>query len=101
MLQRSEWRCAHHTFCHYQKIIREHQIDASRIWNCDETGATPGCDANGTQNVRVHMTRAGSRDAKIGHFLNTNRVTILLAVSANGATTPPMFVLRALVFLTE
>ena len=88
-------------FAIIEKIIREHQIDASRIWNCDETGATPGRDANGKQNLRVYMTRAGSRDAKIGHFLNTNRVTILPAVSANGATTPPMFVLRAFLFLTE
>ena len=34
-------------FAIIEKIIREHQIDASRIWNCDETGATPGRDANG------------------------------------------------------
>ena len=84
-----------------KKIIREQQIDASRIWNFDETGASAGRDANGKQNVRVYMTRAGSRDAKIGHFLNTNRVKILPAVSAKAATTPPMLVLRAFLFLTE
>ena len=84
-------------FAVIEKMIREHAVDASRIWNCDEMGATPGRDANGKQNVRVCMTRAGSQDAKIGHFLNIKRVTILPAVSANGASTPPMFVLRAFV----
>ena len=67
-------------FALIEKIIREHEIDASRIWNCDETGATPWRDANEKHNVRVYMTRVDSQDAKISHFLNTNRVTILLAV---------------------
>ena len=81
-------------FARLEKIIQEHNIDGPRIWNCDETGATPGRDANGKQTSRVYVTRAGARDAKIGHFLSTNRVTMLPAVSADGKAVPPMFVFK-------
>ena len=42
------------------------------------------------------MRGAGARDAKIGHFLSTNRVTMLPAVSADGETVPLMFLFKGL-----
>lgn len=55
-------------FATIDKIIYENNIDGVRIWNCDESGATPGRDANGKHSSRVYLNRSGSRDAKIGHF---------------------------------
>lgn len=60
--------------------------------------ANPGSDAIGKQNIRVPVTRAGSQDGKFGYILNTNRVKIQLAVGGNGASTTPVFVLRAFFF---
>ena len=73
-------------------IIAEHSIGPIHIWNCDECGNTPGKDAHGKENSRVYVTRAGARDAKIGHFINATRVTMVPAVSAFGDTAPPLFV---------
>ena len=76
----ADWFTQHFTTS--EKIITENAIDTPRIWNCDESGGTPGRDPNGKESQRVYVTLAGAHDAKIGHFLNANAVTILPAVSA-------------------
>ena len=73
------------------KIITENCIDPSRIWNLDETGATPGKDANGKDNSRIYMTRAGAKDSRTDTFLNTNRVTMMPVISASGDMGAPLF----------
>ena len=77
-----------------EKIIIEHHIDANRIWNCDETDATPQRDVNGNGSSGAYVTRNSTADAKMGNFLNQNRVTILAAVSASGHVAPPLFVFK-------
>ena len=74
------------------KIITENCIDPSRIWNLDETGATPGKDANGKDNSRIYMTRAGAKDLRTGTILNTNRVTMMPMISASRDMGAPLFV---------
>lgn len=64
------------------------------MWNCDEIEATPNRDANGNGSSRAYVTRGSTADAKIGNFLNSNRVTMLPAVSAAGQTAPPFFVFK-------
>lgn len=76
-------------FATLEKIISKYNIDAARIWNCDETGATPGRDANG----KAH-NEAGGRDAKVGNFVNTSHVTMLPSGSADGDQIPPMFIFK-------
>lgn len=49
-------------FARLEKIIQEHDIIAARIWSRD---------AGGKENVRVYVTRAGSRYAKIALFFST------------------------------
>ena len=76
------------------KIIQEHNIDSPRIWNCDESCATPGRAAKGKQTSRVYVERAGAREAKIEHFLSTNMVTMLSAVNYADETVPLMLVFK-------
>lgn len=44
--------------------------------------------------VRTYVTRGSATDAKIGNFLNANRVTMLPVINAEGYATPPLFGLK-------
>lgn len=50
------------------KIITDNSIDAERLWNLDETGATPGKDANGKKSAPAYMTRDGLKTLELGTF---------------------------------
>lgn len=76
------------------KAITENNIDAERIWNLVETGATPGQYANVKQSARVYITIAGAKDAITGNFLNANRVTIMPVISSAGCSGSPLFVFK-------
>jgi hypothetical protein len=45
-------------FAALERIVRENEIDAARIFNLDEVGATPGKDVRGRTPVKT-FTRAG------------------------------------------
>jgi len=81
-------------FATLEKVVEQYDIDATRIWNCDETATTPGRDADGKQYSPAYVTRSGSTDVKLGQFVNNNRVTILPAVSASGEQSPALFVFK-------
>ena len=51
-----------------EKIIQENNIDASRVWNLDESGATPGKVVNGSSACKRLMRRNGTRDMKIARL---------------------------------
>eukprot|EP00171_Calliarthron_tuberculosum_P006015 IDg6015t1 len=69
-------------------------FDAQRVWNLDETGATPDKDVNGRSSCRRFLDRRGLQDLKIAEFRRTHRVTMLPAISAAGSVAPPLFVFK-------
>ena len=81
-------------FATLEKIIKDNNIQARCIWNLDETGATPARECKGVSDANFYLTRAGIGDAKVGHFVNVNRVTMIPAICANGDAMKPLFVFK-------
>ena len=82
----------------FEKLFQKYQFDAERIWNLDETGATPGKDVEGRSSSRPILRRHDSKDIKIGQFLNVHRVTAMTVISAAGKRYPTLFVLGANIY---
>lgn len=78
-------------FATFARLVEEHNLDASRIWNLDETGGTPGKDVSGACSSRKFLRRDGSRDAKAANFSNANRSTMMPVISAAGDAGPVLF----------
>ncbi len=81
-------------FATLEKLIKEHGLDAARIWNLDETGGTPGKDVSGVCTSRRFLRRGGIGDAKVAHFANVKRSTMMPVVSAAGDAGPVLFVFK-------
>lgn len=75
-------------------LIERYKFDAERIWNLDETGATPDKDVNGRSSSRRFLDRRGSQDLKIAEFRRTHRVTMLPVISAAGQLGPTLFIFK-------
>ena len=71
---------------------KEYALDAERIWNLDETGASPGRDANGSMRHKRFLRRNARTDVRLADFSFTKRITIMLCVSAAGACAPALLV---------
>eukprot|EP00171_Calliarthron_tuberculosum_P001354 IDg1354t1 len=76
------------------RLIEEHDLDAARIWNLDETGGTPGKDVSGAGASRRFLRRDGIVDAKIAHFANVSRSTMMPIINAAGEAGPVLFVFK-------
>jgi hypothetical protein len=77
-----------------EKLITENGIDAERLFNLDECGATPGKDVSGQTKEKV-FTRSGVRgDARMPSFVNCSRVTIVPTISAAGSCCAPLFIFK-------
>lgn len=77
-----------------EKLISDNAIDDIRLWNLDESGATPGKDVDGRSACKRLMRRDGIKDLKVPQFLNTHRVTMMASISAAGNSGPPLFVFK-------
>lgn len=81
-------------FATLSTLIERFDLDAQRIWNLDETGATPDKDVNGRSSSRRFMDRRGVQDLKIAEFRRTHRVTMLPVISAAGQNGPTLFIFK-------
>ena len=79
-----------------EKLIVENNLDASRIFNLDESGVTPEKDIYGVTSSKRLMPRSGCKDLRTPEFRNLNRVTIMPVISASGSCAPPLFVFKAI-----
>lgn len=77
-----------------KELMLEHNIDAHRLWNLDETGSTPGRDASGNGKRRRYLRRRGELDLKLPDFVRTGRTSLMPVVSAAGDVGPPLFVFK-------
>lgn len=74
------------------KLCDELGVDASRVWNLDETGSTPGKDVDGSATMRHYLTRGGGGDVHAADFKQMGRITVMPVVSAAGDFGPTLFV---------
>ena len=81
-------------FSTLQKVIEEYCIDAPRLWNLDETGASPARNAKGNVRQRRFLRRSGTHEMRLPEFVRTSRTTVMPVVSASGESGPPLFVFR-------
>lgn len=77
-----------------EKLIKELGVDPRRIWNLDETGATPGKDVNGASSSRRYLTRGGGGDMRTAEFAAISRITMMPVISAAGDSGPTLFVFK-------
>eukprot|EP00171_Calliarthron_tuberculosum_P002497 IDg2497t1 len=64
-------------FAVLERLISEHSLDAARIWNIDETKASPDKDVSGRSALRRFHRRVSSQDMKIEEFRTTYRVSMM------------------------
>eukprot|EP00171_Calliarthron_tuberculosum_P002526 IDg2526t1 len=76
------------------KVYDDLGVDASRVWNLDETGATPGKDVDGAPTTRHYLTRQGGSDMRVADFKQLHRITMMPVVSAAGDYGPTLFVFK-------
>lgn len=81
-------------FAALARLVDEIGVDAGRIWNLDETGATPGKDVAGASSSRRYTTRSRTGDMRVPDFASTHRTTMMPVVSAAGETGPVLFVFK-------
>lgn len=75
-------------------LIKKHGIDASRLANLDEAGATAEKEALGLASSKTFFPRGQSHQARILVFKNESRVTIMPDIFASGEMGRPMFVFK-------
>ena len=75
-------------------MIKKHNIDASRLANLDEAGATAEKEALEIARFRTFTTRDTSHQVRLPVFRNVSRVTIMPVIFANGEKGRPLFVFK-------
>lgn len=76
----------------FEKLVRDKAINASRLWNLDETGCTPGQDASGQPSTRGYLCRNCTDDVVLPEWVLESRITLLPVVRAKGDTGPPLLI---------
>eukprot|EP00171_Calliarthron_tuberculosum_P023847 IDg23847t1 len=76
------------------KLFEDLGVDASRVWNLDETGATPGKDVDGAPTARHYLTRQGGSDMRAADFKQLHRITMMPVISAAGDYGPTLFAFK-------
>ena len=71
-------------FATIEKLIAEHNIDSSRLFNLDEVGVSPGKDADGQLACRRLMHMSGGQDFITADFSYENRITMMPIIGADG-----------------
>jgi hypothetical protein len=85
-------------FASIEAIIKDNNIDADRIFNLDEVGATPGKDVSGRSREKTFTRAEGRWQERAPEFLGVSTVTMVLAVSASGLWAPNMFIFKGKTF---
>lgn len=81
-------------FSRVELIVEKYNIDANRLWNLDETGATPGIDTTGASRRKRFTRRNGASDYRLADFSRCSRASMLACISASGQAGPPLFVFK-------
>lgn len=76
-------------FAEYEDFLNTHDLDATRIYNCDETGIDP----QGGSPVKVIGAR-GAKNISVRRGCNRENTSVLMAVSASGVMIPPLFIFK-------
>lgn len=58
----------------FEKLLKQHNIDASRICNLDETGVTPGKDVKGVTTKQSYVRPKRRQELREPMFRNVDRV---------------------------
>lgn len=66
------------------KVFEDLGVDLSRVWNLDETGATPGKDVDVVLTTRCYLTRQGGGYISFADFKRRHRINMMPVVSAAG-----------------
>ena len=77
-----------------EKLTNDNKIDAKRVWNWDQSGATSGKDVIEISACKRLMGRKGMKDMILAQFLNVHRVTMMPVISAAGDGSPSLFVFK-------
>ena len=72
----------------------EYNLDASRVWNLDETGCSPGKDTQGQTNLHRLLRRNTRSELRAPNFSYNSRVTLMPCISAGGDAGPPLFAFK-------
>lgn len=80
-------------FVQIEALMKEHNIDAKRLANLDESGCSPE-RGTGTNRMSTYITRHTLPQQRAPKFKNVKRVTIMPVIFANGDTANPLFVVE-------
>eukprot|EP00171_Calliarthron_tuberculosum_P001518 IDg1518t1 len=81
-------------FAALARLVHDLGVDAQRVWNLDETGATPEKEVAEAASRRRFLTRGGSGDLRLPDLGSLHRSTMMPVVSAAGETGPTLFVFK-------
>jgi len=76
-------------FAEYEYSLSNYDMDATRIYNCDETGVDP----QGGSLTKVIAER-GVKNVSIRRGCNRENTSMLMAVSSSGVIVPPLFIFK-------
>lgn len=81
-------------FARLEAIIQEHNIDAPRIANLDETGTTPDDDCTKSPRTKSYCLRGSYAQQQAPKFSNVKRITMMRFVFADSHVGRPLFAIR-------
>ena len=86
-------------FATIEKLIAEHNIDSSGLFNLVKVGVSPGKDADVQLACRRLTNKSGRQDFIIADFTYENRITMMPIINAESASSdddcaPPLFVMK-------
>ena len=81
-------------FAQIEAIIRDHNIDPSRLPNLEETGTTPENDCTQSVRSKGYYMRGNPPEQQAPVFSNVKRITTLPVIFADGNVSRPMFVIQ-------
>lgn len=88
----SEFLTTH--FASIEKLVKEHNIDAVRTWNLDETGCSPGRDVVSSKSTHLYPKIKASGDVQVPEFLRASLATVMAVINGHGSKGPPLFVFK-------
>jgi hypothetical protein len=83
-------------FTEYKDFLKTHPLPPTQIYNCDETGLDP----QGGAPKRV-ITLRGAKSVPVRRGTDRENTSLLLAVSAAGASVPPLFIFKGTDFPSD